>query len=228
MIENKTISVVVLARNEEKNIRLVLEKIKLHTDEVIVVDGHSSDRTADIARELGAKVLKDSGKGKGDGIRTGIGKVTRDIIVFIDADGSHDADDIPELVKPIIEGKSDMVIGSRLAGGSDEFHGTVELFCRMVGSAILTLGVNLRFGVHLTDVENGFRAVRKDIIKILRLKENTHTIEQEMTIKALHKGFRLSEVPAHEYKRYSGESTISLKRDWFRFVYTWIRYLFFA
>ena len=88
---------------------------------------------------------------------------TTGIVVFIDADGSHDPKDIPALVAPIKAGQADMVIGSRGKGGSDELHGTLEQFIRYVGSQLIMLAINYRWNVRLTDSQNGFRAIRRDV-----------------------------------------------------------------
>ena len=219
-------TVVIHTKNEERTIAKIIEKCRKHADEILVVDGHSSDNTINIAEELGVRVVLDHGKGKGDGIRVGIQEAAGDIIVFIDADGSHDPDDIPKLIKLIQEDKADMVVGSRGKGGSDELHGDVEKLLRMIGSDIILIGINKRWKVHLTDSQNGFRAIRTDVARKLNLKENITTIEQEMTMKCLKHGFRVDEVPAHEYKREYGESIIRLKKVWFRYIWSFIKYLF--
>jgi len=221
------ISVIICAKNEEKTIGEVIQKSKPFADEIIVVDGHSKDKTREIARSLGAKVILDHGKGKGEAIRCGIKEAKGDILVFLDADGSHDPEDIPKLIEPIQKGEADHVTGSRMLGGSDEAHGDLYKFIRMWGSDIITLGINYRFNVRLTDSQNGFRAIRRDVARALNLKENITTIEQEMIIKTLKKGYRMAEVPAHEYARKYGTSSIKLRKVMFRYVYSWLKYLFF-
>lgn len=220
------ITVVIPAKNEEANMPLILEGCKKFADELIVIDGHSIDKTREIAEKFGAKVYLDNKKGKGDGIRVAIEKATGDIIVFIDADGSHDPLDIPKLIQPIMDGECDHVTGSRMRGGSDELHGDIGKFIRMVGSDIITLGINYRFNVRLTDSQNGFRALNADMAKKLPLKENITTIEQEMIIKTLKAGYRMGEAATHEYARRSGESTINVRKVAWRYVYSWLKYLF--
>lgn len=217
----------ILTKNEKNTISNIITKSWQHCDELIVVDGHSTDGTKELAERLGAKVFLDDGLGKGCGIRKGIKESEGDIIVFIDADGSHDPGDIPKLVAPIKENKADMVIASRMRGGSDELHGDISKFMRVTGSHIITISINYYFKVNLTDSQNGFRAIRTSCVKQLNLKENITTTEQEMLIKALHKKFRITEIASHEYKREYGESVIKLEKVFFRYFYTWIRYLFF-
>ncbi len=220
------VTVVIPALNEEKCIGGVIERALLYADEVIVIDGHSRDRTAHIAAELGVRVVKDNMKGKGDAIRVGAETASHKIIVFMDADGSHDAGDIPHLVKPILSGEAELVIGSRGKGGSDELHGDIEKLMRMVGSDLILIGINLRWKQQLTDSQNGLRAIRTDVIRSLKLRENITTIEQEMTMKCLKHGHRVTEVPTHEYSRKHGASTIKLRRVWFRYIYSFIVNLF--
>jgi dolichol-phosphate mannosyltransferase len=221
------VTVVIPARNEEPTLKMIIDKARPFADEIVVVDGHSRDRTAEVAREAGAVVVQDNKRGKGDAIRVGAKAATHEIVVFMDADGSHDAADIPKLVAPIREDGADLVIGSRGRGGSDELHGDIEKLLRLVGSDIILIGINWRFKANLTDSQNGFRAIRRDVILDLGLVEDITTIEQEMTIKALKKGYTVAEVPAHEYARITGESTIKLRRVWFRYVYSFLKYLFF-
>jgi dolichol-phosphate hexosyltransferase len=222
------ISVVIPTKNEEKTLHEVLEGVGNYADEILVVDGHSTDRTKEIALQHNARFVLDHGKGKGDGLRTAIAEVTGDIIVFIDADGSHDPHDIPRLVAPIVQGKADHVGGSRMLGGSEELSGKFEYLVRWLGSAIILIGINYWLGVFLTDSQNGFRAIKTDVARRLGLRENITTIEQEMVIKTIKKGFIITEVPTHEYIRKHGESKIRLSRVWFRYVYSWLKYLLFA
>ncbi len=221
------ISVVIPALNEAATIGEVIEGCLPHADEILVIDGHSQDRTREVAESFGVRVVLDEGKGKGCALRKAPDYVTGDIIVFIDADCSHDPHDIPNVVLPIIKGEADHVSASRLIGGSSELHGGFDEFLRLTGSSFITACINRRFGVTLSESQNGFRAIRRDVMQQLDLKENITTIEQEMIMKTLKKGFRIAEVPSHEHKRKMGYSKISIRKVWFRYVYTLIKYLFF-
>jgi hypothetical protein len=114
-------------------------------------------------------------------------------------------------------------VGSRPKGGSDELHGDLEKFARMIGSDIITLAINYRFGVRLSDSQNGFRAIGARCARDLHLREDLTTIEQEMVMQALHRGYRLQEVPAHEYARQHGASTIVLPRVAPRYLWCLLR-----
>jgi dolichol-phosphate mannosyltransferase len=220
------ITVVIPTRNEEPTIAEIIEGCRPYADELLVIDGHSTDRTRDIAKEHDARVEFDHGKGKGEALRTALKIAKGDIVVFIDADGSHDPNDIPKLVQPIVEGKADMVVGSRGKGGSDELHGDLAKFIRMIGSDLICLAINYRFNVRLTDSQNGFRAIRRDVGNALELKEDITTIEQEMAIKCLKKGYKIAEAPTHEYERKHGESVINVWRVWPRYIWSVVKNIF--
>lgn len=225
------ISVIICAKNEEKNLPWVLRGIQKtltrYPYEIIVVDGYSSDKTVRVATNFNCKVVFDNKKGKGDAIRVG-GKTARGrILVFIDADGSHDPRDIRKLIKPIIKNDYDHVSGSRMLGGSEELHRYLGQFIRLIGSAIITLMINYTLNVRQTDCQNGFRAIKKSIFEKLNLEENITTIEQEMIIKTLKKKYKLIEVPTHEFERRSGDSHIVIWKYAPRYIYSCIKYLLF-
>ncbi|HTK28156.1 MAG TPA: glycosyltransferase family 2 protein [Vicinamibacterales bacterium] len=219
------IVVVVPAKNEAGNLKILFGRYRdLGLPyEVVVIDGHSADDTRAVAGAHGIRVIEDEGKGKGSAIRHAINQLDADILVFMDADNSHDCGEIPRLVQPILDGRADHVSGSRVLGGSDEMFGDFNNFLRAVGNYVIATGISLRFGQRLSDAENGFRAIRTDVARKLGLRENIHTIEQEMIIKTLRQGYRLVEVPTHEYARLHGASSIRLRKVAWRFVYTWLR-----
>lgn len=219
------VSLVIPARNEERCIAEVIEKSIPFVDELVVVDGHSVDRTVEIAESYGVRVVKDNKRGKGEAIRVGAMAVSHPIVVFMDADGSHDPADIPSLVEPILADQADLVIGSRSTGGSDELHGDIDKLFRMLGHDVILIGINKRWKQNLTESQNGFRAIRTDVIRSLNLKENITTIEQEMLMKALKRGYTVTEVPTHEYSRKFGNSSIKLHKVWFRYIYSFIKNL---
>lgn len=224
MLESR-VTIVIPAKDEEGLIGEIVDAVKPYADDVLVVDGHSRDRTAAIAVEHGARVIQDHGRGKGEALRISIDQTSSDILVFIDADGSHEPLDIPKLVAPIRAGDADLVIASRGKGGSDELHGTVEQFIRYVGSQFIMLAINYRWNVRLTDSQNGFRAIRRDVAAKLGMTSNLTTIEQEMLMKALKQGYRVSEIASHEYERRWGTSKVVVWKLWLVYLWSFVRNL---
>jgi dolichol-phosphate mannosyltransferase len=221
------ITLVIPTKNEEKLIAKRVKEVKPFCNEVLVVDARSSkDKTRDIAKKLGATVVVDNGKGHGAAKRIALKEAKHDIVVFFDADGSHIAKDIPKIVKPIKEGKADLVIASRMWGGSDEIIGDFSSFMRTWGSNIVALVINYRFNVRISDYENGFRAIKKDVGLSLGLNANDFDIEQEMAMKCLKRKFKILEVPSHENCREHGRSNISLPKIGYKFVWRLLRELF--
>lgn len=227
MSSESKVSVIILAKDEEKSLPFLLRGLTNFKGEVLLIDGLSKDRTREIGKNFGIKVFSDQGKGKGEGIKLGAQKAKGEILVFIDADGSHHPRDIKALLKPIINGQADHVIGSRALGGSDDSHGTFYRFVRETASHLITVLINWRFKTDLSDSQNGFRAIRKDAFMALDVKENGFSIEQEILIKSLKKGFKVVEVPVHEYARRFGKSRIVLHKIWLRHLYTLFKYLYF-
>jgi len=221
------VSVVIAARQEAPSLGGVIDRTRRYASEIVVVAGLSTDGTAEVAAQSGASVLSDIGRGKGRAIRRAIPHLHTPVTVFLDADGSHDPEDIPLLVEPILAGEADHVVASRLRGGSSELHGGFDEFLRLAGSSLITACINWRFNCRISDSQNGFRAVRTTVLRELDLRENTTTIEQEMTIKTLRRGWRMAEVPSHEHPRAHGVSHIRVWRDAPRYGYSLIKYLFF-
>ena len=226
----RNLSIIVLAKNEKENLEKtqLLDELKKYTNELIIIDGHSTDSTYEFSKKYSNLTFKDNKKGKGEAIRMAGSEIaTKEVLLFIDSDGSHNPSDIPRIVNPIFSGKYDHVTGSRTLGGSDEYFGSFDKFMRVTGSHLILLMINYMFNVSLTDSQNGFRAIKRDVFNSISLKENITTIEQEMIIKTLRNGYTIGEVPSHEYKRISGKSKISLISVSFRYVYSCIKYIFF-
>lgn len=220
-IPDPAVTAIVAARNEELTVATVVRECLVYAAHVIVVEGGSTDRTAEVAAAAGATVVRDSGLGKGAALRLAAAHVTTPICVFVDADGSHDPIDLPLLVAPIKAGHADHVGGSRLLGGSDELHGGGDEFLRLAGSAFITYLINRRYGTRLSDSQNGFRAIRTDLFRALALRSRHTTIEMEMIMATLAAGHRIAEVPTHERPRAAGFSKISLARPSTWFSYGW-------
>ena len=209
---------VIPARNEAHTIGEVVRETARYVHEVLVLDGGSRDGTADQARAAGARVVTDRGRGKGAAVRQSLEETAADIVVFLDADGSHDPADIPSLVRPVLTRHAELCVGSRFSGGTDELSVTVGQLIRTIGNISMNIAINRRFDVALTDTLNGFRAIRREVALEVKLVENRHTIEQEMVMKVLAYGYRVVNRPTHEYSRLFGASHIAVWREWPTFV----------
>jgi dolichol-phosphate mannosyltransferase len=208
------VTVAIIARDEESTIGQVVEGAKPHAGQLLVIDGGSADGTAEKAARSGATVIRDGGRGKGDGVRTAIASASGRVLVLMDGDGSHEPADIPRLAAPVLEGQADLVIASRLRGGSDEFHGTLDNVVRQTGGALISLMLNWRWKADITDCESGFRAIDVQRARQLGLESDGFLIEQEMVVKALKNGLRIGEVASHEYARRGGVSKLKTSQGW--------------
>jgi len=204
------VCVVIPTKDEGETIGELLESIKKSGYRILVVNSKkTTDNTPKIVREKGVELITDHGLGKGDGLRTAIEHSNADVLVFIDGDGSHIPGDIPKIVKPILQDKADMVIASRMLGGSEELHGTTGQAFRLFASVIITLIINYRWNVRITDSQNGFRAIKTAVARNLGLEANVFDIETELCAKCAKKGYRITEVPSCEHKRKKGRSNLN-------------------
>ena len=183
------------AFNEEKNIAVLIIQLKKITDKIIVCNDGSADLTSKIAEELGATVINhEKNLGYGAAIKSIFLKSKNlggDILVTFDADGQHRIEDISRVINPIINGESDLVIGSRFL---DESKKEVPKY-RKVGINVLTKITNATIKKQLTDSQSGFRAYSKKVLNELNPAELGMGISTEILIKASTKNFRISEVP---------------------------------
>jgi glycosyltransferase involved in cell wall biosynthesis len=214
------VTVVIPAKDEARNVAWVLRRLPKTVDEVILVDGHSSDDTVAVARAVRPDVIvaMERGPGKGAAMRTGMDLATGEIIVTIDADGSMDPEELERYVDAA--GEADLVKGSRFArrGGSAD----ISLF-RRCGNATLRYAVNRLYGAHLTDLCYGYCAVRRSALPVLDLRCDGFEIETEMTVRALRGGLRVTEVASFEAPRRYGSSHLNAVRDGIRVLRTLLR-----
>lgn len=212
------VSVVLPTMNEEEAISVILPRIKDVLEgmeipyEIVVVD-KSSDKTPEIATKLGARVIRQEGKGYGDAYITGFNHAKGRVIVMMDPDGSYDPSDIPKLLEPLLEGNAEFVMGSRLRGKIDK--GAMPWLHRYIGNPLLTWILNVFFKAGISDAHCGMRAIRRDVLKKLPLKCKGMEFASEMVIEAAKRGLRIVEVPIHYHPRI-GESKLSSFKDGWR------------
>jgi glycosyltransferase involved in cell wall biosynthesis len=209
-----TISVVVPAKNEARNLEHVFSTIPHWIDEVVLVDGHSTDDTVAEAQRLlpGVKIVHQQGKGKGDALMAGFEAAKGDIIVMMDADGSTDGAEIPRFVAALTTG-ADFAKGSRFAsgGGSDDITAS-----RHLGNKVLSALVNMAFKTRYTDLCYGYNAFWAKHLSKLDLDCAGFEIETVMNVRAAKAGLAIQEVPSYEHLRLHGMSNLKVVRDGFR------------
>ena len=217
-----TVSVIVPALNEAKNLPHVLPRIPKWVHEVILIDGNSKDDTVEVAKSLWPSIRvvpQQFGKGKGAALRTGFNTATGDIIVMIDADGSNDPEEIPHFVGALLSG-ADFAKGSRFIHGG----GTLDMqWHRKFGNWCFTMCVRTLFGGRYSDLCYGYNAFWSHILPKLALDANGFEIETLMNVRALRAGLHITEVPSYEYERIYGTSNLSAIRDGMRVLKTIIR-----
>ena len=216
------VSFLIPAYNEEKTIGEVLDRIAaLGLDaQVVVVDDGSADRTAAIAEEHGATVIRQANAGKGAAIRAAIGAIDGDIAVIQDADMEYDPAEVPELIEPIVRGVADVVYGSRLRGGKAQ---RAYLFWHLVGNRFLSLLTAVLYNTTLSDMETGYKAFRAEVLRSLELRENRFGIEPEITAKICRRKLRIYELPISYYGRTFAEGKNITWRDGFRAIWVLLR-----
>ena len=220
------VSIIIPTLNEEKNLPRVLKSIKDYMKdrsekyEIIVVDGYSKDRTVEIAKKFGAKVIFDD-VGKGSALRKGMKVAKGDIIITMDADCSHQSSELGLLIEGIKAGY-DVCMGSRFIQGG----GTEDMpWYRKLGNKFFVFLVNLIWGMHYSDLCYGYRSFRRSCIRKLSLREDRFGIETEIAIKAAKKKLRVLEVPSFEKERVAGEGKLKTFRDGFSILRTILREL---
>ena len=207
------VSVVIPTLNEEESIGHVLDKIPKDPKyewEIIIVDGNSKDRTREIAKEKGAKVIIEERKGYGRAYKTGFEHATGDIIVTLDGDDTYPAEKIVELVDYLVEKKLDFISCERFS----KMQKGAMSFTHKVGNRILTIATRVLFGVRIRDSQSGMWVFRREILKDLNLTSDGMPFSEEIKIEAWRK-FRCEEVPI-EYRERKGDVKLNTWRDGFR------------
>ncbi len=211
-----SVSVVIPALNEAPNLPHVFATLPLWVDEIVLVDGHSTDDTVAVARGIrpDIKIVTQQGAGKGDALAAGFAACSGDIIVMIDGDGSTDGREIVQFVSALVAG-ADFAKGSRFAsgGGSDDI--TVG---RRYGNRMLNVLVNRMFGTQYTDLCYGYNAFWARHLGAMAVDCAGFEVETLMSIRAAKAGLWIQEIPSHEHPRMYGSSNLRAIRDGWRIL----------
>lgn len=228
-----TLSIIIPVYNEKKTIAEVLKRVKKVKiigikKEIIIIDDASTDGTGEILKKLKLKnpdlkiFYHQKNQGKGVAIKTGLSKVTGDLVIIQDADLEYDPQDISKLLKPIMDGRAKVVYGSRFTGEHRNM-----LFWHMIGNKFLTFLVNITYNTTLSDMEVCYKLFKKEVLKDIFLKEKRFGFDPEITVKVLKRGYRIYEVPVS----YSGREFIEGKKitwkDGLRVLWVLFKYRFF-
>ncbi len=222
-----TLSVVVPVYNEVNTIREVYERISAVAldKEIVLVDDCSTDGTREVIKTLGSDGVKvlfhEKNMGKGAALRTGIANATGDIVIIQDADLEYDPREYPRLIKPILEGRADVVYGSRFIGGGDH---RVLYFWHLAGNKFLTLISNMFTNLNLTDMETCYKVFKRDIFEKIAIEEDRFGFEPEITAKIAKLRCKVYEVGISYYGRTYEEGKKIGWKDGVRAIYCILKY----
>jgi len=222
------LSVIVPVFNEEKTIEQIISEIRnsgIKSIELIIVDDGSTDSTRNILKKnknnVNILILKEKNEGKGSALREGIKRATGEIVIIQDADLEYDPKEYSKLIAPIIDGRADVVYGSRFMG-SDAHR--VVYFWHFAANNLLTLFSNIFTNLNLSDMESCYKVFRREIIQSIKIEENSFGIEPEITAKIAKKKVRIYEVGISYHGRtYEEGKKIGLE-DAFQAVWAIVKY----
>jgi glycosyltransferase involved in cell wall biosynthesis len=200
--DNYSIAVIIPCLNEEGTVGKVVADFRaaLPGAVVYVCDNASADSTAARAKEAGAVVVREHRRGKGAAVRRMFRDVDADLYVMVDGDGTYPADRVPDLIRPVLEGRADMCVGTRL----ERFEADSFRVFHRFGNALIRGTINVLFGCNLSDVLSGYRCFSRRFVKSVPLLSRGFEVETELTLQALDKDFSIEEITVDYFKRPDG------------------------
>lgn len=223
----KKVSIIIPAYNEEKTIVEILKKVKAVDffgleKEIIVVDNNSTDKTLQIAKGIpDIKVFLEKIKGKGAAVKRGFSEATGDILTIQDADLEYDPQDLPGVIKPILEGKTKVTNGVRI--GKRYKHDWKIYFLGSIGNYVITKTTNILYWNDSKEYEGCYKAFDKNLIRSIPIKTNDFDFDNELICKILKKGEKIIDIPINYYPRdYSDGKKINWKHG-FKILWTIIK-----
>lgn len=209
MHRGQTISVVIPCYNEEAGIQLLIPRLPGCVDEIVVSDNNSSDRTGEVARSLGAKVVRETRQGYGAAYKRGLAAATQDIIVTMDGDCTYPMDAIPELIDFLVDSNLDFVSAARFPLRNPKAMG----FSNKLGNWILTTAVRVLYGARMVDSQSGMWVFRRRVLPLLHVTSNGMPFSEEIKIEAVrHPDVRFAEHHI-DYRPRVGEVKLHRWRD---------------
>ena len=205
----KNLSIIVLAKNEYETLVEILPEIKKYADDVILVDGHSNDKTKELCDELEINFYLDNKLGKGDAQRVGVSKAKNKFIIFVDGDGAHELSDIKKIYEKL-ELNDGLVVCSRQTGGSYDLNlnSKFSSVVRVAGVVFLVVLFNKLFKTNLTDVLYSYKGISKSNFEKIKTSQNGFTIEIDILVQSIKKGLIITEIPSRENARKYGISKL--------------------
>lgn len=217
-MNKEEVCILIPTLNEGKTIEGIIKEFKsLGFSDILVIDGHSTDGTGEKAKNAGARVVIQSGTGKGQAVSQAFQLITSKYVVMIDGDGTYLPEEVDKILEPVVSGHADHVIGNRFANYQKGAFTGLNLF----GNRILNKIFGFAYGIWLKDILSGYRAFNNNAIKQIELNTTGFEVETEITVECVKKDLKIVEVPITYLARVSGAATkLQPIRDGFRIAST--------
>jgi glycosyltransferase involved in cell wall biosynthesis len=229
----KKLSIIIPAYNEQATVAEIIKRVKKADispleKEIIVVDNNSTDATFDIISKIsGIKVLQEKAKGKGAAVKRGFKEATGDILIIQDADLEYDPNDFAAVIKPLLDGVTEVVLGIRIEGRRKDDGHELLYFLGLLGNFAITWTTNILYLNNAGEYEGCYKAFTKKLVDSIEVKTNNFDFENELCCKILKKGYKTVDVPIHYYPRNYHEGKKINWKHGFLILWTIVKCRFF-